>query len=103
MTSDKWAKGGTTILEPAVQAQLRRIIEDESALVVEHRFYRGSRAPHRFVCDDFEELVEYVRASSSPGDAFLFWRFEDCCTDSNVAIGGKVPDSEGRTPVGGAY
>ncbi len=67
------------------------------------RFFRGSRAPHRFVCDDFEELLEYILREGVPGDSFYFWRFVDCCSLDNADIKGKVPDSEGRTPIGGAY
>jgi hypothetical protein len=33
---------------------------EESLVIVEHRFYFGSRAPHVFVVDDFHNLRQYA-------------------------------------------
>lgn len=104
MTMDDWTnEGALTTTTPAVLEVIRRAIETESPVVVEHRFYRGGRAPHRFVCDDYAELEDYFRTQAQPGDAFLFWNFEQCCTDGNALTRAKTPDSSGRVPVGGAY
>jgi hypothetical protein len=103
MNQDEWIKDGPVLTAPQVLEQLRRTIDSESALVVEHRFYRGARAPHRFVCDDYEDLAAYLATQTSAGDAFLLWRFEDCCTDKSAMASGKIPDVEGRVPRGGAY
>lgn len=84
-------------------AELRKILQDESDLIVEHRFFHGARAPFRFVCGDYDQLVAYVRDHARPGDAFVVWRFEECCRDDNVADRGKMPDADGRVPEGGAY
>jgi hypothetical protein len=83
--------------------KLRAVIEDESDLIIEHRYYLGSRAPNRFVCNDFRMMEGYVRDNAAPGDAFVIWRFEDCCRDDNIFDSAKKPDAEGRTPSGGAY
>ncbi len=79
------------------------MLDDESDLIVEHRFYRGAKAPRRFMCSDFAAIQRYIATDVKPGDSFFFWRFEDCCRDDNVAEHGKVPDSDGRVPSGGAY
>jgi hypothetical protein len=103
MAIDQWTSDGTNVMAEESRARLRKILDDESPLVVEHRFYRGSRAPTRFVCDDFEKLEQYMQTETSAGDSFWFWHFEDCCRDDNAVLNGKVPDAEGRTPKGGSY
>ena len=101
--ADEWTAEGKRIDVPEIISKLQHIITDESALIVEHKFYRGGRAPHRFVCDDADSLESYVRKYGRPGDAFHFWRFEECCTDDNRCETGKIADANGRTPRGGAY
>jgi hypothetical protein len=103
MMSDEWTVDGNRITDDDVLSRLRETIESESALIVEHRVYRGSRSPSRFICNEFESLERYLRENTQPGDSFYIWRFEDCCRDDNVAEAGKVPDSEGRIPRTGAY
>jgi hypothetical protein len=82
---------------------VRELLENESDLIVEHRFFRGSRAPHRFVCQDLEQLEAYLKTEARAGDGFYIWVFERCCTDDHVVERGRVPDADGKTPVGGAY
>lgn len=103
MSEHKWEASGSSILTTERLTRLRMIIENESAVVVEHRFYRGGRAPYRFVTDDFENLEHYLREKTMPGDAIYIWRFDECCRDDNIALTGKVPDQTGSTPVGGAF
>jgi hypothetical protein len=101
--ADEWTTEGSRITDVDVLATLRRIIDDESVLIVEHRYYRGARAPLRLVFDDADRFEDYVRTETRPGDSFHLWRYEDCCRDENIFVSGKVPDSEGRTPKGGSY
>jgi hypothetical protein len=100
--SDEWTITGA-VLDNVALAALRPILEDESPVIVEHRFYRGASAPHRFLVERHEDLVAYVRERGRPGDSFYFWVFERCCPDSQAVAHGKLPDAEGRIPVGGAY
>lgn len=102
MADSTWTSDAS-IVDAGALDRLTRVIDDESPLVVEHRFYREARAPFRFVCDDPDELKHYVETEARPGDSFYFWKFEDCCRDDNVLYSGKRPDAEGRVPVGGAY
>ena len=102
MSDDQWTVAGSRITDELLH-RLQSMIENESDLIVEHRFYRGGRAPHRFVCSDFSELARYLKTRAAAGDSFLFWRFEDCCRDDNSVESGKLPDSQGRVPTGGAY
>jgi hypothetical protein len=102
MGVDEWTTEGHRITDEML-AGIRKMIENESALVIEHRFYRGARAPHRFICDDYSALEAYLRNNAVPGDSFWFWSFEDCCRDDNSVASGKVPDTHGRVPKGGAY
>ncbi|HEY1551740.1 MAG TPA: hypothetical protein VGG28_28125 [Kofleriaceae bacterium] len=101
--ADVWTVDAPRITDPAMLSRLASVLENESALIVEHKFYRGSRAPHRFVIDDYDELVDYLRTQARPGDSFWIWHFEQCCRDDNVLAAGKSPDADGKVPLGGAY
>lgn len=102
MPEDEWTITGGRLDDQLLQ-RLHDTIEHESPVVVEHRVYRGARAPHRFVCDDFTELTRYLNTGVRPGDSFYFWHFDKCCREDNVLQRGKVPDDDGRVPKGGAY
>jgi hypothetical protein len=82
--------------------QLRGVLK-ESPIIVEHRFYFGSRAPHRFVIDSFDGLHTYLREKTRPGDSMWFWRFDSLCRDDNPITQGKIPDERGLVPEGGSY
>jgi hypothetical protein len=101
--NDEWTGEGVRITDPHELESLKYVLEEKSALIVEHRFYRGSRAPRRVVFERFEDLDRYIAGNGSPGDAFCFWSFEACCRDDNLLRSGKIPDANGRTPRGGAY
>lgn len=105
MTSrvDEWTTEAARITDPETLAQLERVLEHESPVIVEHRFYRASRAPYRFVVEDFDELVEYLRTKTGPGDSFYMWHFDQCCRDDNGLARGKCPDADGKVPIGGVY
>lgn len=83
--------------------ELKLIIEERSDVVVEHRFYRAGRSAYKFVASDYAELEEYLKTRVRFGDSFYFWLFDDCCTESNAFHRARVPDAEGRVPIGGAY
>lgn len=100
---DQWLYDGARITDPAVLDQLDRVLEEVSDLIVEHRFFHGARAPHRFVCNSGPALRAYLAEQGHPGDSFYLWEFEQCCKDGSVRFQGKVPDANGRVPSGGAY
>ena len=98
---DDWGKWPFVLNEKAL-AVLRAAIE-ETPLIVEHRFYRGSRAPQQLVFDEFEALEEHLRATSAPGDSIWVWRYSHVCRNDNALVWGKIPDEAGRVPKRGAY
>jgi hypothetical protein len=100
---DGWSESGARITDAQVLERLRKVLEEQGAVIVEHRFYRGARSPSRYVFDSFEELEAYLREKTRPGDSFYMWSFEATCTDDKVLEHGKVPDAQGRVPKGGAY
>jgi hypothetical protein len=102
MATDRWDLSGAAITAPETLARLRFLLE-ETPVIVEHRYFRGARTPTRVVFDDADAFELYVREQTRPGDHVLVWSFVACCTDDNVSADGKIPDAEGRTPVGGAY
>ena len=98
-----WSKDGRSITSEDRLAAIRQVLEDTGPVIVEHWFYYGSRAPDRLVFDDYDEFLEYLNNSASPGDALHVWDFASLCRDENTLADGKYPDSEGRVPLGGAY
>jgi len=96
-----WVVGASTT-DVERLARLRSVLE-ESFVIVEHRFYFGSRAPHIFVVDNFDDLDAYLREKTRPGDSLWFWRYDELCRDDNPITHGKVPDARGLVPDGGAY
>ena len=74
-----------------------------SSVIVEHRFFAGSRAPDIFVFDDYQDFEEYLRKNASPRDNFWFWRYNDLCRSENAVVHGQYPNSNGQVFDGGAY
>jgi hypothetical protein len=99
--SDGWGPG-PSILAPETLAQLRAALE-ETPLIIEHRFYRGSRAPDRLIFDDAEECERYLRTCTHPGDAIWIWRYDALCRSDNALANAKVPDTDGAVPARGPY
>jgi hypothetical protein len=98
---DGWGDG-PSILAADTLAALRSALE-ETPVIVEHWFYRGSRAPDRLVFDGADELEAYLREQTSPGDLVWAWRFDRLCRDDNALAHGKVPDADGTVPARGPY
>lgn len=100
---ETWVEAGEGTIGTQTLEKLRRVIEEESAIIVEHRFFRLARSPNRIVFDSFPAFEKYFLQEASPGDRFLIWAFESCCRDDLVLVSGKKPDANGKVPLGGAY
>ena len=100
--SDNWGTDAPSVLAPERLAAIKQALQG-SAIIVEHRFYRGSCAPDSLVFDDYDDFEEYLRTKVSAGDSLWFWRYADLCRDDNCVTHGKYPDTDGRVPSGGAY
>lgn len=100
---DEWTPDGPKILSDENLEIIRKTLENEGPIIVEHWFYRGSRSPDRFVFEELDDFVEYVHSKARPGDAFHVWSFYLICTDEKVIAHGKHPDRDGRVPKKGAY
>jgi hypothetical protein len=94
---------GRKILSAENLEKIRRTLEDEGPIIVEHWFYRGARSPDRLIFDDLDAFMGYVESRAQGGDAFHVWSFASVCKDENVIASGKQPDEDGCVPKGGAY
>jgi len=101
--TDGWAIQGRSIVSPERLATIRQMLDEKGPIIVEHRFYRGSRSPKRLVFDDFGQFVEYISSQAYPGDAVWVWDFAELCRDDNRIVNGKYPDGMGRTPEGAPH
>ncbi|MDZ4867373.1 MAG: hypothetical protein SGI91_08645 [Alphaproteobacteria bacterium] len=102
LDGNDWADRSQNFLSPDRIAKIKAALAAQP-IILEHRFYYGSRAPDRLVFDDFDEVQEYIATKVSPGDALWVWGYTDLCRDDNDIAHGKAPDAHGRTPKGGAY
>jgi hypothetical protein len=54
---DDWSVEGRKITSPEALDAIRRCLENEGPIIVEHWFYRGSSAPDRAVFNDFDAFT----------------------------------------------
>lgn len=99
---DDWRADGEKITAPEILDTIRQCL-DESSIIIEHWFYRGSHAPDRMMFDDYDAFIEYLKSRASPGDAIHVWSFAAVCCDNNELARGKCPDDKGLVPRRGAY
>jgi hypothetical protein len=99
---DRWGFTAPNILSPERLSLIRETME-ESCIIVEHWYYRGSRGPGRLVFDDYDAFEEYLHKESRPGDSIWIWRFDALCRVDNALAQGKYPDTDGMVPERGAY
>jgi len=80
---DRWGTDAPSIMDPARLITIKQAFE-QSAIIFEHRFYNGSRAPDRLVFDDYENFAEYLQTKVNPGDSLWFWRYDDLCATTTL-------------------
>jgi hypothetical protein len=100
---DGWTADGRKITAPEALDTIRRCLDEDGPIILEHWFYRGSCAPDRMVINDFEAFSAYLDAHASAGDAIHVWSFAVVCRDENELASGKCPDDNGLVPARGAY
>jgi hypothetical protein len=66
---DSWSADGLKITAPEALDAIRRCLDEEGPVIVEHWFYRGSCAPDRMVFNDMDGFTSYLDAHASAGDA----------------------------------
>lgn len=101
--ADEWLPDGPKVFSAENLETIRKTLEDEGPIILEHWHYYGARAPGRFVFDDFDDFMEYVKGRAGTGDAFHVWSYAAVCRDDNEIAGGKFPDGDGYVPRKGAY
>jgi hypothetical protein len=99
---DEWTNEGPNITSAdklgAVEAALSR-----DAIIVEHRVYRGGRAPDRLIFTSFEAFTRWLHEKTFAGDSIWVWDYGALCRDDNAVASGKCSDERGQVPLKGAY
>ncbi len=62
--ADEWSPDGRKILSPENLEVIRKTLEDEGPIIVEHWHYYGSRSPDRFVFDDLDDFMDYMQGKA---------------------------------------
>ena len=74
--------------------------DTEGAVAVLHLHFCGGQGPTALVFEDADAFGEYVKTCAKAGDLFEVRPFP---YSGSMLATGKVADTEGYTPVGGAY
>lgn len=98
-----WTLEGPNILHPKNLRIIEDTLENHGSIICEHWHFYGSRAPDRFIVDDYDEFVEYLNRNAIAGDIIDAWSMHDLCKKDNMLVSGKCPNKEGLTPENGAY
>lgn len=101
--ADQWTVDGEKISESEKLAAIKKVLEKSGPVLVEHKFLRGSRAPHSVVFDDYEELIVYLTEHARAGDKISVWDLWPFMRDTPPLARGKCPADDGAVPKGGAY
>jgi hypothetical protein len=101
--SDEWTREGRKITDAEKLEAIRRTLDEIGPVIVEHWFYRGSRAPERLVFDDYEDFQKLLETGCRAGDKLYVWSFAQVCRHDNTLADGKCPDDDGFVPRKGAY
>jgi len=99
---DDWTPDGSKILSDESVSAINKVLE-RGPIIVQHWYYRGASCPRIFGFDDFEDFEEYLKENAVPGDAFDIWSFNEVCTQEKIIAEGKLHDTDGCIPKGGAY
>lgn len=99
---DDWTPDGSKILSDESVNAINKILE-RSPIIVQHWYYRGASCPGIFSFDDFQDFEVHLKDNAVPGDAFDIWSFNEVCTQEKVITEGKLHDTDGYIPKGGAY
>jgi hypothetical protein len=101
--ADRWTYDGEKISAPEKLETIKLVLEKDGPVLVEHKFLRGSRAPHTAVFDDFDEFMEYLTVNARAGDKISVWNVWPFMRDTAPLAFGKCPADDGFVPKGGAY
>ena len=100
--ADDWSQDGPKINSPDRLQAIRGVIEKSGPLIVEHRIYRGGRAPDRYIFEAYDDFLKWLDGTAA-GDGVIVWDYDALCLDDNSVTYGKCPDEDGHVPKGGAY
>ena len=101
--ADNWSQDGSKITEPAKLEAIRRTLDDEGPIIVEHWLYHGASAPERLIFEDFDEFTVWLNEHTYAGDAIDVWSWAATCQPDRRLAEGKCPDDQGLVPKGGGY
>ena len=68
------------------------------------QYYRGSRCQDRFIAEDYDEFLEYLKKEAGARDIIdVHDLSESWSSKDEPIVSGKCPDERGEIPRKGAY
>jgi len=101
--ADEWTCDGERITAPEKLAAIKKVLEKDGPILVQHKFLRGARAPHEAVFDDYEEFLSYLSEHARAGDKISVWSLWPFMRDTPALAHGKCPAEDGTILKRGAY
>ena len=101
--ADEWTADGEKISAPEKLDSVKRTLEKDGPVLMEHKFLRGARAPHVAVFDDYEEFITYLQQQAHAGDKISVWALWPFMRDTSPLALGKCPSEDGSVPRKGPY
>jgi hypothetical protein len=101
--ADQWSVEGEKISSPEKLSAIKKVLETDGPILVDHRFLRGARGPDTLVFDDYEEFISYLTGNARSGDLISVWNLWPLMRDTPPLAQGKCPADDGAVPKGGAY
>ena len=101
---DDWHSDGPFLTDKSALEKLQSLVQQGSTLIAEHWHYRGSRAPDRFIVEDYDDFLDYLKENAIAGDIVdVFDLTEAWQSKGEPLVSGKCPDERGEIPRKGAY
>lgn len=101
--ADKWTIEGEKITSPEKLEAIKKVLEREGPILVDHRFLRGGCGPATLTFDDYEYFIEYLTENARIGDCITVWSLWPYMRDTEPLASGKCPDVDGAVPLVGPY
>jgi hypothetical protein len=98
--SVQWVHDGENILSEKNLSAVRVHLETVGNIAVEHWHLYGGTSPTPLAFNDYDEFYSYLQGKVKPGDAIDVYPFPH---NAATIAHGKLPNSEGEVPLGGAY
>lgn len=104
---DNWSKNGDIFTTEENLNKLKEKTGKFCFLIAEHWHFGGARAPTRFIIEDYDDFIAYLKENALAGDIIDIYdmteTWEKARSNKGFVISGKCPNELGEIPENGSY